>query len=85
MPKISEFDGMRIYMNWKDVDHHHLPHIHVYYNQYHATFELNGELLAGEMPRQKTKLIRQWCLENPLKLHYAWQKAIKSEEVPWIN
>ncbi len=40
---------------------HNLPHIHVNYAEYSAIFGLpNGELLEGELPNNKIKLVLAW-------------------------
>ena len=40
---------------------HNLPHIHVSYSDFSAVFSLpNGELLEGNFPNNKTKLVLAW-------------------------
>ena len=50
MPVLSMFFGILIKMNWKDNDKHHLPHFHAYYNEFEASFDLNGDIIAGSFP-----------------------------------
>jgi hypothetical protein len=85
MPKISEFDGIKIYIYWNDSEHHHLPHFHAEYNRHKASYELNGEMIIGNMPRNKNILIREWALERFRELDYAWQCARELKELPWIS
>ena len=33
MPEISRFEGIIIYMLFKDTMHHNKPHVHVYYGE----------------------------------------------------
>ena len=85
MPKISEFDGIKIFMYWNDNEHHHLPHFHAEYNELMAAYELNGELLVGEMSPAKNKVIRRWALEKSRELQYAWECAKHMKDLPWIS
>ena len=54
MPQISEFFGISIYMYYED---HNPPHFHAQYQDYKATFNLEGDLLEGEMPKRQVKFI----------------------------
>lgn len=57
MPSLSMFFGIIIYMYAED---HNPPHFHAIYQDYEAQFDLNGELLVGEMPRKQMRLIAAW-------------------------
>ncbi len=48
MPTISMFYGIiiRMYNNGE----HNPPHFHATYQNYNAVFNMNGELINGEMP-----------------------------------
>jgi hypothetical protein len=85
MPKISEFNGIKIFMYWNDNEQHHLPHFHAEIGEHTSSYELNGELLEGEMPRTKNILIRNWCLVRFALLQYAWDCAKAKKEIPWIR
>lgn len=52
MPELSRFDGMVIYMLFRDNKQHNKPHVHVYYGEYEAAIGIDGELLAGSLPRK---------------------------------
>lgn len=52
MPELSRFGGMVIYMLFRDTAHHNKPHVHVYYGEYEASIGIDGELLAGSLPRK---------------------------------
>lgn len=51
MPELSRFGGMVIYMLFNDIGQHNKPHVHVYYGDYEAAIGIDGELLAGALPR----------------------------------
>ncbi len=55
MPTISMFYGIviRMYNNGE----HNPPHFHAYYQGRNAVFDMDGNMLEGEMPRAQTKLI----------------------------
>lgn len=58
MPTISMFYGIIIYLYFFDDERHKLPHIHARYQGNEASFSIvDGELLAGELPKAKTKLV----------------------------
>ena len=57
MPELSRFGGMVIYMLFMDTKQHNKPHVHVYYGEYEASIALDGELLAGSIPRKQFKMI----------------------------
>lgn len=44
-------------MLFHDTKHHNKPHVHVYYGEYEASVGVDGELLAGSLPRKQMKII----------------------------
>jgi len=41
-----------------DTEKHHLPHIHVRYNEFKASINIpNGEVLEGSLPSRQMKLV----------------------------
>ena len=57
MPAISMFYGIiiKMYNNGE----HNPPHFHASYQGYYATFNLNGELIEGDMPKRQMLSICQ--------------------------
>ncbi len=45
MLELSRFFGMVIYLQFKDIQHHNKPHVHVYYGDYSASVGIDGILL----------------------------------------
>ena len=45
MPVISQFYGIVIQMFFKENEKHHLPHIHVMYNEFNSVYDFNGNIL----------------------------------------
>ena len=50
MPIISHFYGILIYMYREIGGNHNQPHIHIKYNEYEASMNLNGIILSGKLP-----------------------------------
>jgi len=59
MPIISMFYGIIVYMYFVDNKQHHIPHIHVKYQEDEAVVSIpDGELLEGGIPKPKMKLLQ---------------------------
>ena len=58
MPELSRFEGMTIYMLFRDNKEHNKPHVHVYYGEYKAAIGIDGELLAGKLPARQLKMVK---------------------------
>ncbi len=84
MPRISEFFGLAVYMYWYDTQKHKLPHFHVRYQGAEATFDLNGNVLEGDLGRRAHGLIGEWCKERKSEIQEAWTAAINGKELPWV-
>ena len=51
MPTISMFYGILIRMFFRDIEKHHMPHIHADYQGHVAVYSIpDGTLLAGGLP-----------------------------------
>jgi hypothetical protein len=82
MPVISMFYGIVILMYYFDNQKHHLPHIHVKYQDDEAVISIpEGELLEGEIRRSKLKLIQAWIEIHQDELMANWQLAIEGQQV----
>lgn len=80
MPTISMFFGIVIYMYFYDNERHQLPHIHAKYQGKDATFSiLDGEVIAGEIPAAKAKLVQAWIEIHREELMANWDLAINGE------
>ena len=80
MPALSMFYGLIVYMYGKDNQKHHLPHIHVEYQDEEAIFSIpDGELLEGTLPNKKINLVKAWITINQEDLMANWKLAIKGD------
>jgi len=82
MPTISLFFGIVVTMYYFDDEQHHTPHIHVKYQNENAVFSIpNGELITGNIKRNKMKLIQAWIEIHQEDLMANWELAINGNEV----
>lgn len=74
MPIISKFYGIiiRMYNNGE----HHPPHFHAEYQGFKASFDMEGEIINGEMPKKQSRLIRAWAELHKNELLANWELAI---------
>ena len=78
MPLISSFYGMYIKMYFQRKEHNP-PHFHASYQEYYATFNIDGELTEGEMPKRQIKFIAAWAEIHKDELVANWELAINEE------
>jgi hypothetical protein len=50
MPELSRFQGMIIYMLFRDNKEHNKPHVHVYYGEYKAAVGIDGDFWQENYP-----------------------------------
>ena len=62
MPELSRFYNIIIKMYFSDNTQHHKPHFHVYYGEHEAIIAIDGELLAGSLPKKQYRLVQAWNL-----------------------
>jgi len=80
MPIISMFYGILIRMYLLDNQHHNLPHIHAKYAEFEASINiLDGEVLAGELPKKQLRLVQAWIELRRDELLADWDLAISGE------
>lgn len=73
MPIISQFYGIIVSMYFDDKNQHNLPHIHVRYNEYKATYDFEVNLLNGQLPTKQTKLLEAWIIIHKEELITLWK------------
>jgi len=81
MPAISMFYGIVVYMFFYDDERHHLPHIHVRYQGQKASVSIaDGQLLDGDFPPAKLRLVQAWIEIHREDLMADWELAIAGEQ-----
>ena len=69
-------------MYFFDDKQHHAPHVHAECSGDEAVFAiLTGEVLAGQLPSGKTRLVQAWIEIHRDELLADWQLAVNGEEV----
>jgi len=80
MPTISMFYGIVIYLYYFDNEKHNLPHIHAKYQGHDASFSIaDGELLSGDIPLNKQRLVQAWIEIHRESLMADWELAVNGE------
>jgi hypothetical protein len=80
MPTISMFYGIVIYMYCYDNERHKTPHVHAKYQGQSAVFSIvDGELLSGDIPSRKARLVQAWIEIHHETLLTDWELAISGE------
>ncbi len=81
MPTISMFYGIVVSLFYKDDVRHHLPHIHVRYQNAKASVAIgDGAILDGDFPAKQLKLVRAWVEIHKDELLANWDLAVAGEE-----
>ncbi len=76
MAVISMFYGIIISMYYFDQRRHHLPHIHVKYQDQEAVIDVaTGDLLEGGIKSSKLKLVQAWIEIHRDELMADWELA----------
>ena len=72
MPTLSIFYGIMIRMNHEHGGQHNTPHIHVKYAEHEAVYDLNGNLISGNLPKKQRNFIETWITlrEDDLKTNW---------------
>ena len=75
------FYGILIRMFFKDIERHHLAHIHAEYQGQVGTYSIpDGVLLAGELPPSKHKLVVAWIEIHKDDLLADWALAVDGKK-----
>jgi hypothetical protein len=67
-------------MYFNDTEQHHTPHFHAKYAEYEASFDLDGNILAGEFPPKKTNYVVTWADIHREELTALWEIMQTDEE-----
>ena len=82
MPTISMFFGIIIRMLFMDNKQHYLPHLHVEYQGQKAVITIpEGNLLEGDLPAKKLRLVQAWITIHEDELMADWTLAVNGEPV----
>ncbi|MGB7208035.1 MAG: DUF4160 domain-containing protein [Pyrinomonadaceae bacterium] len=79
MPVISMFYGVIVLMYYFDNRRHNLPHVHRYGEEEAVLGIPEGEIIEGELPSNKLKLVRAWIEIHHEELMANWELAINGQ------
>lgn len=83
MPILSMFFGIIIHMyNNRE---HLPPHFHAEYQGYEASFNMEGKLIDGKMPKKQKKLIVAWTEIHKDELLANWELATNKQPLYRID
>jgi hypothetical protein len=86
MPTISMFYGIVIYMYAFDNKRHKLPHIHASYQEFSAVFGIeDSEVLQGELPKNKMRLVQAWIEIHREDLLADWRISVSGHQPQQIK
>lgn len=76
------FYGIIVMMYFFDADRHHLPHVHVRYAEFTAVIAIGSlEMLQGDLPANKLRLILAWMEIHREELMANWELALNGESL----
>ena len=82
MAIISMFYGIIVSMYYFDNRQHHVPHIHVKYQDQEAVISIpEGEMLEGTLKANKLRLVQAWIEIHQEELIADWELASKGETI----
>ena len=82
MAVISMFYGIIVSMYYLDTRRHHLPHIHVKYQDQEVVIAIpSGEILEGELWASRLKLAQAWIEIHQDELLADWELASQGQNV----
>ena len=82
MATISMFYGIIISMMYMDNKQHSTPHIHANYQGYSVVLSIpDGDILAGDFPPKKLKIVVAWLEIHQEDLMANWELAVNGKTV----
>ena len=73
MPELSRFYGIVVTMYMEVNEPHQVPHFHVRYNEYRASYSIDPiAQLAGALPRRQQRLVEAWAELHQSELLDTW-------------
>jgi hypothetical protein len=82
MATISMFYGIIISMMYMDNKKHSTPHIHADYQGESVVLSIpDGEILAGNFPTKKLKLVRAWIEIHHESLMADWELEVNGKTI----
>ena len=80
MPTLSVFYGVIITMYREIGGKHHVPHFHAEYQGRDVALDFDGEILEGNIPPKKLKLVIAWAEIHKEDLEANWKLLSEGRE-----
>ena len=80
MPTLSIFYGIIVYMYSERSGRHNVPHIHAEYQDYNVVVDFGGNVIEGEFPKNKLKLLLAWVEIHREDLIANWKLLSEGKE-----
>jgi len=82
MAVISMFYGIIISLYFFDRGKHRQPHLHARFQEFEAVLSIpDGNLLDGNLPSNKMKLVQAWMEIHRDELVADWELAVNGEAI----
>jgi len=82
MPEISNFYGIKIFINYSE---HNPPHFHAEYGEYQVIVYLNDWVIEGKFPKRALKIVLEWAELHKDELLEIWELADNREPLGKIE
>lgn len=79
MPTLSMFYGIIIRMYAEKGGQYNRPHIHVAFSGHEAVVDLSGDVIEGDLPKGKMKLLLAWMEIHNDELEANWKLLCDGE------
>lgn len=79
MPTISMFYGIMVRMYTEKGGQHNLPHIHARFSGQEVVVDLYGNIIEGDFPSGKMKLLLAWMEIHKDELEANWELLCNNE------
>lgn len=79
MPTICMFYGIIVRMFAEKGGKHNLPHIHAAFSGQEVVLDLDGNILEGDFPKGKMKLLQAWMEIHRDELEANWKLLSENE------
>lgn len=73
MPTICMFFGIIVKMYNEKGGQHNVPHLHAEYQDFNIVIDFDGNIIDGEFPKAKLKLLEAWIEIHREDLEANWK------------
>jgi hypothetical protein len=78
MSIVSHFYGILIYIQSEPDNQCDLPHFQAKFGECKSIYDLEGNLISGNLPKKQNLLVEAWCLIHEDELKAVWTVYIES-------